>query len=325
MISTYDGSPAYPDPGRLWQIAARLELDFLGTSAASLIAVQKAGALPPVLRLETIGSTGSPLPPSTALWVQQALPEVWLASASGGTDICSAFAGGIPTAPVFADEIQGPMLGVALEAWDDDWQPVVEMTGEMVVTRPMPSMPVSFWNDPDFAKYTGAYFDRFPGVWRHGDWIMITHRGGVVVHGRSDATMNRHGVRIGSGEIYEVVEQLVGVREALVVGVERPDGGYWMPLFVIPSRPPADNAAFVAQIRDAIRIGVSPRHVPDDIVVVGDLPHTRTGKKLEVPVKRILQGADPADVVNLESVDDPAALAQFARIAMELESARASL
>jgi len=325
VISTYDGSPAYPDPGRLWQIAARLELDFLGTSAASLIAVQKSGALPPVLRLETIGSTGSPLPPSTALWVQQVLPEVWLASASGGTDICSAFAGGIPTAPVFADEIQGPMLGVALDAWDDDWQPVVEMTGEMVVTRPMPSMPVSFWNDPDFAKYTEAYFDRFPGVWRHGDWIMITHRGGVVVHGRSDATMNRHGVRIGSGEIYEVVEQLVGVREALVVGVERPDGGYWMPLFVIPSRPPADNAAFVAQIRDAIRIGVSPRHVPDDIVVVGDLPHTRTGKKLEVPVKRILQGADPADVVNLESVDDPAALAQFARIAMEMDSAGASL
>jgi acetoacetyl-CoA synthetase len=154
---------------------------------------------------------------------------------------------------------------------------------------------------------------------------MITHRGGVVVHGRSDATMNRHGVRIGSGEIYEVVERLVGVREALVVGVERPDGGYWMPLFVIPSRPPADTAAFIAQIRDAIRIGVSPRHVPDDIVVVGDLPHTRTGKKLEVPVKRILQGADPADVVNLESVDDPAALVQFARLAMELESARARL
>jgi acetoacetyl-CoA synthetase len=325
VISTYDGSPAYPDPGRLWQIAARLELDFLGTSAASLIAVQKAGALPPDSRLKAIGSTGSPLPPSTALWVQQVLPEVWLASASGGTDICSAFAGGIPTEPVFADEIQGPMLGVALEAWDDDWQPVVEMTGEMVVTRPMPSMPVSFWNDPDFARYTEAYFDRFPGVWRHGDWIMITHRGGVVVHGRSDATMNRHGVRIGSGEIYEVVEQLVGVREALVVGVERPDGGYWMPLFVIPSRPPADTAAFIAQIRDAIRIGLSPRHVPHDILVVGDLPHTRTGKKLEVPVKRILQGADPADVVNLESVDDPAALAQFARIAMELDSARASL
>jgi acetoacetyl-CoA synthetase len=315
VIATYDGSPAYPDPGRLWRIAERLGVDFLGTSAASLIAAHKAGALPrdsaPAIRLDAIGSTGSPLPPSTARWVHDAMPGVWLASASGGTDICSAFAGGIPTEPVFADEIQGPMLGVALEAWNDDWQPVLDETGEMVVTRPMPSMPVCFWNDPDFTRYTDAYFDRFPGVWRHGDWITSSHRGGVVVHGRSDATMNRHGVRIGSGEIYEVVEQLDGVSEALVVGVELAGGGYWMPLFVVLSRPVTDADAFVKQIRDTIRVSISPRHVPDDVILLDVLPHTRTGKKLEVPVKRVLQGRDPASVINPQAVDDPEALRQF--------------
>ncbi|MGW0041488.1 acetoacetate--CoA ligase [Rhodococcus sp. NPDC003348] len=317
-ISTYDGSPAWPDPAQLWRLAERLELDFLGTSAASLIAAQKHKAAPhdiaPSLRLQAIGSTGSPLPPSTAAWVQHVLPHVWLASASGGTDICSAFAGGVPTEPVFADEIQGPLLGIALEAWDESGRPVLGETGEMVVTRPMPSMPIFFWDDPHFTKYTDAYFDRFPGTWRHGDWITVTERGGIIVHGRSDATMNRHGVRIGSGEIYEAVEQLDQVEESLVVGIELDDGGYWMPLFVVPSGVVNDMDTFVHDVKRTIRTEVSPRHVPDDVIVVDSLPHTRTGKKLEVPVKRILQGADPTTVVNPQTIDDPAALAQFAAL-----------
>ncbi|MGV9734042.1 acetoacetate--CoA ligase [Rhodococcus aetherivorans] len=315
-IATYDGSPTWPDPAQLWRLADRLDLDFLGTSAAGLIATQKQQLDPhkaaPGLRLRAIGSTGSPLPPSTARWVQHALPQVWLASTSGGTDICSAFAGGIPTEPVYADQIQGPLLGVALEAWNDAAEPVMNETGEMVVTRPMPSMPTFFWGDEDFTKYTDAYFDRYPGIWRHGDWITVTDRGGIIVHGRSDATMNRQGVRIGSGEIYEVVEQLDQVRESLIVGIELNDGGYWMPLFVVPSTPVHDTDAFATEIKTAIRTGVSPRHVPDDVIVVESLPHTRTGKKLEVPIKRILQGADPATVVTPQAVDDPAALARFA-------------
>ncbi|MGZ8802141.1 MAG: acetoacetate--CoA ligase, partial [Mycobacterium sp.] len=243
-IATYDGNPTWPDAAEGWRIADRLGVDYLGVSAAALIAAQKLGTklqdVAPGLRLRAIGSTGSPLPPSTARWVSQVLPDVWIASACGGTDICSAFAGGIPAQPVFADEIQGPLLGVALEAWDDRGRSVVNETAEMVVTRPMPSMPMFFWNDENFEKYTAAYFDKFPGVWRHGDWITITDRGGVIVHGRSDATINRHGVRIGSSEIYEVVEQLDAVAEALVVGVELDEGGYWMPLFIVPSLPVDD-------------------------------------------------------------------------------------
>jgi acetoacetyl-CoA synthetase len=228
-IATFDGSPAWPDPAKLWRIADNLDLDFLGTSAASLIAAHKLAADPrdvaPRLRLRAIGSTGSPLPPSTAQWVSQMLPEVWLVSASGGTDHCSAFAGGIPTEPVFADKIQGPLLGVALEAWNADGDPVFNETAEMVVTRPIPSMTLFFWDDPNLTKYTDAYFDRYPGIWRHGDWITVTDRGGIIVHGRSDATMNRQGVRIGSGEIYEVVEQLDRVQDSLIVGVGLADGG----------------------------------------------------------------------------------------------------
>ncbi|OYD70996.1 acetoacetate--CoA ligase [Rhodococcus sp. OK302] len=314
-ISTYDGAPSWPDAAQIWRIAERLGLDVLGVSAASLVAAHKGDMHPldvaPNLTLSAIGSTGSPLPPDTATWVYQRLPQVWLASASGGTDICSSFAGGVPTEPVFADQIQGPALGVRLDAWNEHAQSVIGETGEMVVTRPMPSMPIRFWNDTDFAKYTSAYFDHYPGVWRHGDWITITERGGVVIHGRSDATMNRHGVRIGSGEIYQVVDQLQEVADSVVVGVELADGGYWMPLFVVPARPPVDTRRLTQLIRNEIRTNASPRHVPDEIILVDSLPHTRTGKKLEVPIKRILQGADPVAVLNPQAVDNADALYQF--------------
>lgn len=315
-IVTYDGNPTWPDATALWRLVGRLQLDFLGTSAAALTAAHRAGGDPAdvadLSRLRAIGSTGSPLASGTAEWVAARLPHVWLSSASGGTDICSAFAGGIPTQPVYADRIQGALLGVRLEAWDAEGHPVIGATGDMVVTQPMPSMPQRFWDDPDDARYLDAYFDRWPGVWRHGDWITITADGGVIVHGRSDATMNRHGVRIGSGEIYDVVEQLDFVTDSLIVGVELVDGGYWMPLFVVCDSRPADAEN---RIRVAIRQGVSPRHVPDDVIVVDVLPHTRTGKKLEVPVKRILMGADPRGVVNPAAVDRPDALDHLADVA----------
>jgi acetoacetyl-CoA synthetase len=315
-ISTYDGNPVWPDPTRQWQIAETLQLDYFGTSATGLIAAHKHGAHPcsiaPGLQLSALGSTGSPLPPGTATWIQQQLPEIWLASVSGGTDICSAFAGGIPTEPAYADQMQGPLLGVALDSWDDDARSIVNSSGEMVVTKPMPCMPIYFWGDDDYGRYTEAYFAHYPGVWRHGDSITITDRGGVIVHGRSDATINRQGVRIGSGEIYDTVEQLAQVREALVIGIELDNGDYWMPLFVIPAERVGNVEAYTSGIKRAIRFGVSPRHVPDDVILVEALPHTRTGKKLEVPIKRVLQGADPLEVVNPQSIDDPQALAQFA-------------
>ncbi|MGU3292898.1 acetoacetate--CoA ligase [Williamsia sp. M5A3_1d] len=315
-ITTYDGNPSWPEPARLWNIAAELDVDFLGTSASALTAASKHAARPsevaPALHLRAVGSTGSPLPRSTARWVAEQLPNVWLASASGGTDICSAFAGGIPTRPVYGDEIQGPMLGVALHSFDDQGVARVGEEGEMVVVRPMPSMPIGFWDDPGGHRYRAAYFDKYPGVWHHGDRITITARGGVVVHGRSDATINRHGVRIGSAEIYDVVERLPQVSEALVVGVELDGGAYWMPMFVVESDSTPSTGDTVDVVRQAIRTGISPRHVPDDIIVVTSLPHTRTGKKMEVPVKRILQGRRPSEVVNPLAVDDPSALEQFA-------------
>jgi acetoacetyl-CoA synthase len=211
-----------------------------------------------------------------------------------------------------------PCLGVALEAWDGDGNPVVDEVGELVVTKPMPSMPLSFWDDPGDRRYRDAYFDVYPGVWRHGDWITITGRGTVIVHGRSDSTLNRNGIRMGSADIYAVVEQLPEITESLVIGAEQPDGGYWMPLFVVL----ADGLELTDELREhiktAIRRDASPRHVPDDILAVAGIPHTRTGKKLEVPVKRLLQGAAIKDVVDPRSVDDAGLLEVF----VELSSRR---
>ncbi len=207
------------------------------------------------------------------------------------------------------------MLGVALSAYGADGHPSGHDTGELVVTRPMPSMPLYFWNDPDGSRYRDAYFGTYPGVWRHGDWMTPTPRGSVIVSGRSDSTLNRHGVRLGSADIYAALDDLPGVLESLVIGAELPDGGYWMPLFVVmePGRTLTD--ALRAEITSAIRTRASPRHVPDTIIAVPALPHTRTGKKLEVPVKRLLQGAPPHQVAGREAVDDPAALEYFTRFA----------
>jgi acetoacetyl-CoA synthetase len=237
---------------------------------------------------------------------------------SGGTDIVGVFVASAPTTPVYDGEISAPALGVALEAWDEDGQRVPAGTsGEMVITEPMPSMPLYFWNDPEGSRYRHAYFGAYPGVWRHGDWITLTSHGSVIVHGRSDATLNRNGVRLGSADIHDVVERLPEITEALVIGAEEPDGRYWMPLFVVLADGVGLDDSLRVRIRDAIRTGASPRHVPDEILAVRALPHTKTGKKLEVPVKRLLQGAPAEQVLNPEAVDNPDLIAYFARLGAE--------
>ncbi|MER6936194.1 acetoacetate--CoA ligase [Nocardioides sp. NPDC127514] len=321
-IVCYDGSPGYPGPGALWEIAAECRATVLGTSPAYLLASEKAGLHPALdndlSHLRILGATGSVLPPSSYRWAAEHLgTSVAVASTTGGTDVVSAFAGAVPVMPIWPGELSVPCLGVSLEAWDENGRSVRDEVGELVVTRPLPSMPVRFWDDPDGERYRRAYFDKYPGIWCHGDWITITGRGSVVVHGRSDSTLNRNGVRMGSSDIYEVVEKLPEVNEALVIGAEEADGSYWMPLFVVLADDVVLDDRLIATIRDTIRSQASPKHVPDVVYAVPGIPHTRTGKKLEIPVKRILQGASPDSVVDSQSVDDASLLELFARTARE--------
>lgn len=310
-IVCYDGSPSAGRPDALWHIAARVRATVLGTSPGYVLGCMKSEAEPAkthdLSALRTVGITGSSLPATTSQWLADHV-GVQVASISGGTDVVSAFIGGVRTVPVWPGELSAPFLGVALDAWDESGNPVRGEVGELVVTKPMPSMPVGFWNDSDGSRYRSAYFEMFPGVWRHGDWITLTDHGSVIVHGRSDSTLNRHGIRMGSADIYQAVEGLPEVVEALVIGAEQPDGDYWMPLFVVLADGVELTDALREKINDAVRTEVSPRHVPDEIIVAPGIPHTRTGKKLEVPVKKLFQGGDPAKVVERSAVDDPEVL-----------------
>ncbi|MBH0780927.1 acetoacetate--CoA ligase [Nocardia bovistercoris] len=318
-VVCYDGSPTYPTPDALWHIAATVHASVLGASPGYVLACIKAGSVPradhDLSALRTVGITGSALPPSSALWLSENVGEhVQVSSISGGTDVVSAFIGGVRTVPVWPGELSAPYLGVALDSFDPTGAPVRGEVGELVVTRPMPSMPVRFWRDEDGKRYHDAYFDTYPGVWRHGDWITITERGSIIVHGRSDSTLNRHGIRMGSADIYQAVEQLPEIAEALVIGAEQPDGGYWMPLFVVPAPGVELTDELRARIAATIRTEVSPRHVPDEILLAPGIPHTRTGKKLEVPIKKLFQGADPSRVVERSAVDNPDLLDWYATI-----------
>ena len=316
-IVLYDGSPTFGRTDYLWQVVAEHGVTVVGAGAGYWLACAKEDLRPgrdyPLQALRAVGSTGSPLPASGFRWLQEGLGRpVPVVSMSGGTDVVTAFIGASPLVPIVPGELNVICLGVAAEAWGEGGRPVTEEPGELVVTRPMPSMPVFFWNDEGGEKYRSAYFEKYPGVWCHGDWITITDRNSVVVHGRSDATLNRGGVRMGSAEIYDAVEGMTEVRDCLVVGVERDDGGYWMPLFVALADDVEFDDGLRARIVEAIRDGASPRHVPDDVIVVPGIPRTMTGKRLEIPIKRILLGAKPADVLTPSAVDQPDLLDAFA-------------
>lgn len=317
-IVVYDGSPTYPNPQRLWTIAADCRARVLGVSTGYLLTCAKMGVEPArnldLSHLKILGSTGAPLAEQQYDWVRGHVGStIQVASVSGGTDVVSGFAGSAPNTAVWAGELSAPMLGVALEARDENGRPVIGDVGELVVTEPMPSMPVFFWNDADGTRYRTSYFETYPGLWRHGDWVIVTERGSVVVTGRSDATLNRHGVRFGSADIYDIVEDLPEVGEALVVGIELDGGGYWMPLFVVPAPGRSLDQELRERITTAIRTHASPRHVPDEIIEVPAIPHTRTGKKIEIPIKRIVQGADVDRIIGSDTIDDPDALRYFTR------------
>ncbi|OBB69571.1 acetoacetate--CoA ligase [Mycobacterium sp. 852014-50255_SCH5639931] len=315
-IVLYDGSPTHLGTDGLWRVAAEAQVNVLGAGAGYLLACAKKelkpGATYPLDGLRAVGSTGSPLPASGFRWVQEGLGRsVPVISMSGGTDVCTAFIGGCAILPVVAGELSCICLGAAIESWVGPNHPVIGEEGELVITEPMPSMPVFFWNDDDGSRYRAAYFEKYPGVWCHGDWITITDRGSVVVHGRSDATLNRLGVRMGSAEIYTAVEGMPEVGDCLVVGVEQDDGGYWMPLFVTLADGAELDDGLRSRIVAAIRQHASPRHVPDDILAVPGIPRTLTGKRLEIPIKRILLGAAPGEAVQQSSIDRPELLDAF--------------
>jgi acetoacetyl-CoA synthetase len=324
-IVLYDGSPAYPTLDALWQLAAEAPIEHFGTSAPFLVSCMKAGLQPGLRfdlgRLRSIGSTGSPLPPEAFDWVYDAVkPRVWLSSMSGGTDVCTAWVGGNPWRPVYQGEIQCRCLGCAMEAWDEDGRAVPPgEVGEMVVTQPMPSMPVFFWNDRDGANYRASYFETYPGVWRHGDWLKITERDSLLILGRSDATLNRQGVRIGTAEIYRALDQLPELRDSLIVNLERADGSDWMPLFVSLATGVVLDDALRDKIRQTLRRAYSPRHVPDAIIEVADIPYTISGKKMEMPVKRILQRKPLDKAYNRDSMKNPEAMEFFIVLAEKLD------
>jgi acetoacetyl-CoA synthetase len=318
-IVLFDGNPAYPDLGTLWDLADAAGITSFGTSAGYIASCQKAGVKPRAGRdlsaLDSVGSTGSPLAPEGFDWVREELGEdTWLFSTSGGTDVCTAFVGGVPTLPVYRGELQARALGAKVEAWSEDGRPLAGEVGELVITEPMPSMPLYLWGDEDGWRYRESYFSTFPGVWRHGDWIVITERGTAIITGRSDATINRGGVRMGTSELYRSVLGLDDVLDALVVDVPAADGSR-MTLFVVLRDGAVLEDALEAEIRRRIREDCSPRHVPDEVVAAPEIPRTLSGKILEVPVKRMLMGAPADEVASRDSLANPEALDWFAALA----------
>jgi acetoacetyl-CoA synthetase len=308
-LMLYDGSPFHPTNNVIFDYAAEEKFDFLGTSAKFIDAAKKAGLRPKdthdLSRMRVLASTGSPLVPESFDYVYEAIKkDVHLASVSGGTDLAACFVGSDPTSPVWKGEIQAPALGMAVDVWDDNGKPLKGERGELVCTRPFPSMPVMFWNDPDGKKYHGAYFDRFPNIWCHGDFAEWTGHGGMIIHGRSDATLNPQGVRIGTAEIYAQVEQIAEVVESIAIGQEW-DGDTRIVLFVRLRDGMTLDDALMQTIRQQIRIGASPRHVPAKIVQIADIPRTRSGKITELAVRDVVHGRP---VKNTEALANPEAL-----------------
>ncbi|TXL60654.1 acetoacetate--CoA ligase [Aeromicrobium terrae] len=319
-IVMFDGNPGHPDLSMLWHLADELDVTYFGTSAPFLLQCRKEGLRPrdvaDLSSLRAVGSTGAPLPAEGFRWVYDAVgDDLQLGSVSGGTDVCSAFVGAAPTVPVYAGEISCRALGCAVDAFDDTGRSVVGETGELVITRPMPSMPVSFWGDADGSRYRESYFEEYPGVWRHGDWITITDRGTCIVTGRSDATLNRGGVRLGTSEFYAVVESLPEVADSLVVHLEDDEGGAGnLLLFVVLAEGATLDDELTSSIARELRTRLSPRHVPDAVHAVPVLPRTLSGKKLEVPVKKILRGASIEQAAAKGALTDPTSLDVFVEL-----------
>jgi acetoacetyl-CoA synthetase len=322
-VVTFDGNPAWPDLAGLWRLAAETRTTYFGTSAPYLMACRKAGLAPgrdvDLGALRGLGSTGAPLPATGFEWVRDAVSDaIPVGSLSGGTDLCTGFLGPSPLVPVWSGEISCRMLGARVEAFDEDGRSVVGREGELVITAPMPSMPVGLWGDADGSRLREAYFATYPGVWRHGDWLTITERGSCIVTGRSDATLKRGGVRIGTSEFYGIVEALPEVADSLVVHLEDPGGGPGeLLLFVVPRDGAGLDESLRRRIALALRDELSPRHVPDSIVAVPAVPRTLSGKKLEVPVKRILLGAPPDLAASKDALADPRSLLPFEALARQ--------
>ncbi|MFC5995946.1 acetoacetate--CoA ligase [Pseudonocardia hispaniensis] len=318
-IVLYEGSPGHP-AGAVWEVAARTRADVMLLGAAVVTATANTGVSPrrqhDLSRLRHVMVSGSALPSAGYHWVlEHVSADLRIDSTSGGTDISGSFVGGNEYAPVRVGRIGGRLAGVDCAAWNDDGDPVVDSVGDLVVTQPMPSMPVHLWNDPDAVRYTESYFETWPGVWRHGDWVTLHSDGSVCIHGRSDSTLNRQGVRLGSSDFYDVLETMPEITETLVVGVELPDDGYWLGLFVVPAPGHVLDEDLKRRISTTLRTRLTPRHVPDEIVEAPAVPHTLSGKRLEVPIKKLLTGRPLEKAANIASVDDPDALRWYARFA----------
>ena len=322
-IILYDGSPGYPDLNALFDLAARSGMTYFGTSAAFIHACMKAGIRPnqdyDLSRIRGVGSTGSPLSAAGFRWVYDNVNRhLALESLSGGTDLCTAFVGGVRTQPIYSGEIQGAALGASVKAFNVAGEPVLNEVGELVITEPMPSMPLYFWNDPQMARYKASYFDMFPGVWRHGDWIAFNARGGCVIYGRSDATINRQGIRMGTSEIYRVVQGFVEILDSLIIDLEMLGRESYLPLFVVLREGVTLDEELKTRIKQRLRTEVSPRHVPNDIIAIAEVPYTLSGKKMEVPVRKILLGMDIDQAVNRGAMRNPETIDFFIEFAEQL-------
>jgi acetoacetyl-CoA synthetase len=321
----YDGSAGYPNIESMWFYAQEAKINHFGTSAPFIVACMKSDIHPnqdyDLTSIRSIGSTGAPLPPEGFDWVYQNINDrVWLCSMSGGTDVCTAFLGGVPLLPVYQGEIQRPALGSALFAYNEAGERVTEEVGEMVIEQPMPSMPIYFWGDDEKARYKSSYFETFPGRWRHGDWIYITARRTIVILGRSDATLNRQGVRIGTAEIYRAVEQMESIQAALIVNIEQSNGNHFMPLFLQMQEGQKLTDDLQKEIKRNLRSAYSPRHVPDAMIEVADIPRTISGKKMETPVKKILMGMSVDAVASKDAMQNPESLDFFISYAQNLDT-----
>lgn len=322
-ILIYDGSPAYPEVDFLWKLAAETKVNHFGTSAPYILANKKADIDPKanydLSNLRSIGSTGSPLPPEGFDYVYEKIKDdIWLTSMSGGTDVCTAFVGGCIVRPVYEGEIQCRALGCALYCLDEDGNKLENEEGEMVITEPMPCMPIYFWNDEEKVRYNESYFEMYDGLWRHGDWIRITQDDGVVIYGRSDATLNKQGIRIGTSEIYRSLDHIKEIVDSLIVNIEKKDGDHFMPLFVMLKEGIILDDILKKRIKSQLRSDYSPRHVPDEIIQVADIPYTLSGKKMETPIKKILMGRPVEKCVNADTMRNPTSINYFVEFAKEI-------